>query len=95
MLVKTKDRICIECEIVDMFVRNGYCTMCAKIDGWYRIEFPRRYRKSTLTENNIVKGLVGSAYNLSHTPELHLKPEPNATCMMRSPFIKGWFRCIS
>jgi hypothetical protein len=34
-------------------------------------------------------------YNLSHTPDVHLKPDPNATCITRSPFFKGLFFWVS
>ena len=28
-------------------------------------------------------------HNFSQTPDVHLKPEPNATCMTRCPFLIG------
>ena len=36
-----------------------------------------------------------SPYSLSHTPEVHLNPDPNATCMTRCPFRSGLVFCCS
>lgn len=30
-------------------------------------------------------------YNFNHTPDVHLNPDPNATCNTRSPFFSGLF----
>lgn len=39
----------------------------------------------------LIPGIGGTTnYSLSQTPDVHLKPEPKATCMIRWPFFKGF-----
>ena len=42
------------------------------------------------TANTVVVCNEVANYNLSQTPDVHLKPDPKATCKTRSPFFNGF-----
>lgn len=44
---------------------------------------------------NEITNAVKAFYSFNQTPDVHLKPDPNATCITRSPFLRGLFFWVS